>query len=394
MSTAQSGYRVGVRPFHRLSGRHGSLFVHTDAATVFEINGVRFLGAAGLAELATLPPLTATLALGSLAHPRHRFIATEVHAGSSVPYGMSDVVTGAVRARSGNSLTLMGVSLLRKNGVVNFRDSLTVNVSASTRVVREGATTGSVPVAEISVGSRITAFGDLNPGLQILDATGADDLVRILHSSLAGTVISVAGGTLRANLQTIDGRVASRYDFSGTGTSPATDASPTDYEIDVAGLALPTPAVGDPIRVRGFVRAFGAAPADFSARTVIDLSEVPALLAVDWTPATSTPFVSAGPTALLLELAGSPLLHHVFRAAVATDLVGPTPVVKPEAGGRGLFAVARAGSVQVFGDFSDYVTALQAELGTGRQADFTAAHGLYDDATAELTARRAITVVR
>ena len=71
--------------------------------TTYEINGTPFAGAAGLAQLATLPANTITVAFGTLQTTDQTFTATAVLAGSSVEGGGFDHIVGNVVARSGNT---------------------------------------------------------------------------------------------------------------------------------------------------------------------------------------------------------------------------------------------------------------------------------------------------
>ncbi len=101
-----------VRPFiHRLAEdnrRFGSLNVHVNSNTVYEINGSNFEGVSGLEELDAQSTLTAVIVIGELKsiNAQRVFVASQVYAGSSVPNGDDDVVSGHVIARSGNTLKL------------------------------------------------------------------------------------------------------------------------------------------------------------------------------------------------------------------------------------------------------------------------------------------------
>jgi hypothetical protein len=399
VDTANSSYRVGIRPFSALRGQHGRRTVVTDVNTVFEINGVNFVGNAGLAQLATLPVFSATLAVGTLESSRDRLVAQEVYAGSSVAFGTSDVVWGSVVARTGDTLTVLGASLLRANGTLTFRDTLSVNISASTKVTRQGqALTGNAASStDISVGSRIAAFGTLAGST--LDASGSDDLVRLEYSTLTGTVNAAAAGNFTMTLQTINRRRAARYNFAGTGTSSANDASPSDYAINSGGLPLTGIGAGTPVRLRGFAQPFGQAPEDFDAQTVVNLTAVDANLLVDWNPPTTGAFASVSGTGLTLNLAGAPRLHHVRRAGVASDLTAApyattAPTLAPDSTGKGLFAIAEPANVTVYTTFDGYAQALSAALAAGKAATLLSAHGSFDDPSVALTAKSITAVLR
>jgi hypothetical protein len=231
-------------------------------------------------------------------------------------------------------------------------------------------------------------LGALDQVTMTMDATSG--IARMLFTTLTGTVNSAVVGEVQMNLQTIDGRPISRFNFAGTGT-PGNDADPVNYEVATGALSLSGITSGSPVRVRGFVRRFGQAPDDFDATTVINVAALPALLAVDWLPATAAPFTSSSSSAILLNLAGTGALHHVFRGGVVTDLSGTTPTIEPQTTGTSLFAIGYQGTVTVYSQFSLYEQALQTNLAQGRRVRALAAGGSYADAATTLTAKGAVT---
>jgi len=389
VNAAASSYEIAIRPFHLLRGEHGSFTVLTGGTTSFEIDGVAYVGVAGLTALAAKPVGTATVAVGTLNVAARRFVATEVYAGSSVPWGASDAVSGNVIARSGDTLTVRGATLLRADGTFSFHDTATVLIGDNTKVVKQLATTATTK-ADISVGSHITVFGVLQDG-PTLDATSG--LARLLLTAVTGTVNSVGSGQLEMALQTIDGRPASIYNFAGTGTSSGTDADPAHYEVATGALGLSGLGSGTPVRVRGFVQPFGAAAPDFNAQTVVDVSALPAWLGVNWSPASATPFVSLSSSALTLDLGGTGDVHHLLRGGFLSDLLGfaTAPTVQPKNASLGLYAIGDAGTVTVYTQFDAYQTALAAKLADGRKARAFGAHGTFADATTTLTAGQGFT---
>jgi len=377
---AASEFTLAIRPFHLLIGDFGRLTVRTDDATMFEIDRVSYQGAAGLAQLATEPRATATVAVGKFDPASHRFLATEVYAGSSVAFGANDVVTGSVVARSGDTLTVRGASLARSSGSLSFNDDVTVTLDASTKVTRQLG--GTVTMDDISVGSRITAFGTLSGST--LDTT--DGLVRILLSSVAGTVNQIAPSLVTVDLQTINGRPVSIYDFRGTGMGGA-DSNPAAYRIATGSLNLGTLATSDPVRVRGFVVAYGqAVTQDYTAQTLIDLSDVPAWLAIHWTTAVANPFSSLTDQAMVTDIGGS-ALHDVFQRGVATDLttLSASPTVLPSGNDPSLYVIVRDRTIRLYGTFADFSTALTAELAAAHPVLTVGARGSWDPNTVTVT---------
>ncbi len=381
-------FTLVLRPFKLLQGDHGRLTFFTDSNTTFEIDQAGFTGSAGLAALAA-KRFAATIAIGSLDLTTRRFTATEVLAGTSVSFGTRDVLIGNVTARSGiNTLTVRGAELFRSDGRLSFQDTVSLTVPSGTKVVKQAAVGGTFDIGSISVGQRVTVFGTLDAlGTSMSASTG---LVRLLITQLNGHANSVpAGNTLVMTLDRIDGRPISLFNFSGTGTT-GNDAIPTSYQVATGTLSLTNIASGTRLKVRGFVRPFGQATAtnDFSAITLIDVTNAPATLVVGWPSLESTPFNSYPPGGLVVNLLNAGLLHDVFRGGVDTQLsTGDAPTVHASNPARGLFVIGTNGTVQVYTQLGNYQAALQAGLAAGRKArSFVASGGTYFDASQTLTA--------
>jgi hypothetical protein len=397
VDTMNSSFTLVLRPFNLRKGDHGRITFFTDANTAFEIDQTTFTGSAGLNALAAEPSLTAVVAIGTLDLASRRFMATEVLAGSSVPFGTDDVVTGNVLSRSGNTFVVEGAELVRSDGTLIFRDKVSVTVGASTKVRKE-ATMGAFAISDISVGQRIAVFGTLTStgvGSTAMDATNG--LARLRITQLNGVVGSAGGGAVVVNLARIDGRPIAMFNFAGTGTSPAADANPAAYAVATGALDLTGISGGTPLKVRGFVQPFGQASStdDFNAITLINAMGAPATLVVGWPTLEPAPFNGFTSGSLVVNLLNAGFFHDVFRAGVDTQLAtSDTPTVQTPDPAHGLFVIGVNGMVQVYTQFGAYQTALQADLGAGRKArSFVAFGGTYDDASKTLTAGTMATVL-
>ena len=383
-----SSYQVILCPYHRLTGDFGTMTVLTGQDTVFEIDGVSYQGAEGLSKLAAKPFGTATVAVGDQHMGFRRFVAQEVYAGSSAAYGTNDAVTGSVIARSGDNLTLRGATLARKDGTVIFNDNVTIQMADSTIVTGQGTHGTVYTIDDISVGQNISALGALSgsPGSYALDAK--QGLVRMQITVLTGTVNSLSSGSLNLNLQTINGRKVSLFNFAGTGTTSANDADPAHYRVSTGTLHLSGLSSGTPVRIRGLVRPFGQGPPDFNAWTIINTAALPATLFFDWDPSSAAPFSSNSPTGIALNSAGVGPLHHILRGWVWTDILPNTPVVQPKSASLPLYAICYQGTVQLYTQFDAYSQALQTSLSSGKKARLLSAYGTFTDATTTLDATR------
>ncbi len=281
VDVAASKFQVYMRPFrHRIAEhqRHfGVLNVFTDNETVYEIDGINYQGEAGLAALELTQQFTGVIVIGDIHRQPRRFRATQVYAGSSVPGGDLDVVKGSVMARSGNTLTVRGATLQRTDGSAIFNDAVTVQLADSTTVSKQLSMEPAAS-SDISIGQRVAVFGTLtNTDIDALELDAANGHVRMelssVHGSRAAALVD-AQFPFVVNVTSINGRNADLYDFTGSGTDAVNDADPASYEINTGVLDVSAIVTGTPVAVRGHVTAFGRAPADFDAWTVVDLSAI------------------------------------------------------------------------------------------------------------------------
>ncbi len=388
-----SSYTVRVRPWHIGPGTpFGIATVHTAALTEFEIDGSHYTGAAGLAALAALPAATATVAFGTLTLGERRYDASIVLAGSSVPGQGLDAVLGNVVARSGDTLTVRGATVVRSSGVVIYRDTVLVSIGDNTSVRKRPGLV--LDKSAISVGQRVEILGTVTSATTdaatTLDATAGR--VRLLVTHVAGLVASSNPGQVNLNLTSIDRRPVSIFDFDGTGLSSAVDADPSDYEVATGNLPLGDVAAGDAVWLFGFVQPFGAAPQDFNALTVVGLSTRSAQLALGWRPeGTTAPFSSLGPDGLVPDIANPDLgaRHVILVGGVPIDLLSlpAAPTLSPPANGRTRYAILDGQRVLVFPDFASLVTGLGERLNGNTRAYGLWAEGAWDPGANTFTAR-------
>ena len=215
-----------------------------------------------------------------------------------------DAVSGNVIKRAGNVLTVKGATLIRAGGSAVFNDSVSIQLGDGTTVHRQ-LSADSFSIADISVGQRITVFGTLtNETATQLEMDASNGSVRLLLTTVRGKVVTNANDPLVINLQSIDSRRVGLFDFAGTGMTPEQDADPAAYEVGIGTLDTSFLMQESPVKVIGFTRPFGQAPADFQAQTIVDVADINANLAIDWLPATTNPFTDISSEALTLNLEG------------------------------------------------------------------------------------------
>ena len=419
VDTANNDYTVAVRPFHESDDdKLNMLTVHTTSTTSFEINGTPYVGAAGLAQLATLPVDTIIVAFGSLQNSDQSFTALQVLGGTSVPGSGMDHIVGNVIARSGNTLTVHGAHMDGHDGSDDFvAGDTTVTIATTTAVTVEGQTSAAPmhTIAEISVGSRIEAFGKAsqNPATQSSPATSNLDAttgrVRLDFTRLQGSVGASGAGQLTLKLSAIDRQPVTLFHFAGTGASAAQDSNPADYVISTGSLDLTPFLVGQSAIGIGFVASFGAAPPDFMGVTVANhLSDgsqqhdshgedMPgdggAKLELEWGDIGSkAPFKALDAMHLDLDIANPSISgdHKIEIDSQNIDLttLASDPSIVADPLGMNLYAIAHEQShtIDNFNAFADFEAQLAADLkGTVSALKLTAS-GQYTAADNTFTA--------
>lgn len=380
-------FDVDIRPFRVRNHSFGTITVNTNEQTVYEINGVSHGSDTGLAELDNLDALTPVVVLGMYSHEHRRFLATEVFAGSSVPWDDKDILKGSIIARVDNTLTVLGATIELDDGKFHFNDSVMVQIDDTTRVNKQG-TTDAVTIADLSVGQRVVILGDMTDDSN-MDAS-TDGLVRMRYSDASGTVNTVS--PLEMALQHINRRNVGRYNFEGTGIDSANDANPDQYEIDTSTLPLDSLQANDPVIVRGFPTAFGTAPADFSANTIIDVSQISTKMFIAYgKDGSAGAVVSLDENGLLLDLESAQKRHHLKQAGIITDLhdLVSVPLIIPE-DGRSLYVISAGRSGDVVTSWDDFQAKLEALLQDGHQVIFAHVWGQYDATAPSLTSRHVV----
>ena len=399
-------YVVDVRPFDMRDRKFGEVTVHTDSSTTFDVNGTSYTGSAGLDALAAAGAGTVTAAFGTLTTATREFDAASVNAGTSVAGAGVDAVSGEVVARNGDVLTVRGANVIRNSDGSHFaRGRVQVTLGPNTKVVKGGTVPATAAaIGDISVGQSIEAFGSATPvvssamsGDWTLDATAGR--VRMRETPVYGFVKQASTGALTLQLDSIAGRKVAAFDFTGTGQTQAQDADPANYEVATGALDLSALSINEPAKLIGFPTAFGAAPPDFTARSIVDFPTLPAMLTLTWGPGgTTTPFTSQDASGLVLNLASAEIgrLHFITVGPRVLNLLSmpASPSIVPPANGPTAYLIVMKDESHSFHDFADFVAELGTRLnGTTAMVSFTAS-GSYDGDSNVVTARSIVVVLK
>jgi len=326
------------------------------------------------------------------------FSATQVIAGSSLQGGGFDRVSGIVTGRSGNTFTVDDATLLTNAGTNTLVfGTTTVTVGPNTQITEFGeTTTDSTGIAQISVGSLVYAFGTAGTTGATLDASAGR--VRVGQTTASGLVVTAEGTnatTLSLNLAQLGGRSAAAFDFVGTGSTTANDATAAAYVVNTGTADLTNASVGEPVQVTGYPAPFGSASStgDFLQQSAfLDYTTINAVLVLDWT-GTSAPFASLTTSQIQLDAknTGIGTRHTIQVGAQSFNIIGigtdPT-IIPSSSSSNTVFTIGHSvsGSYENFNTFSSFITQLQTELAGSVIATGITAFGQYTSSSYQFSA--------
>ncbi len=322
--------------------------------------------------------------------------ATQVYAGNTLEGAGVDRVIGEIRSRVGNVITVHGASLLARSGALSFINDASLTVGDATIVNTDGSGATGQTISALSVGQRIQAIGqgtvDATTGAITIDATAGE--VRLQPTRAWGTLKTAAPGSLAMNLLSIGPHEVSAFDFTGTGSTPAADASAANYVVNTGTTdESATPAV-TLLRVDGLVNSFGSAPPAFNASAVTAAPAIQSVLQVEWLNGGAVaPFLSSNSSGLVIDLANANLgsVHEIDTGPSGLDLkiLSASPLIVPDANGTNFSVGGGTGLVlNSFTTFSAFVTQLGTDLNGTTAMRKLVALGHYDDGTKTFTATR------
>ena len=379
-------FELAVRPFRHRTGRFGEFTVGVNADTRYDVDGAGYVGSDGLAALSQLDADALVVAMGIVANGGMR--AQVVIAGASVPDASADVVRGVVSSRDGDVLDVSGAVREAANGRRHSRGTYSVTIGDMTQISAPGIDPALLGSNSVSVGQRVVVWGEFVDDMTI-DATAGR--VRMELSDLAGVVAEA--NPIAVDLYSLNGHRPGLYDFAGTGDTALNDADPDFYEIDTSVLPLPFVIDGDIVRVRGLVNAFGLAPPDFLARTVIALEgdHRSAAVKIGWQEGTGTPFSSVSLDRIDIDLSAArkSLKVRGIPAGFFHDLETVAFIATDD--GAGVYGIRVRGEADItlYSTFEDLTEALLAQLEAGNLLHRIDATGKYNVVATELTAGRA-----
>jgi len=381
-------FYVEIKPFipmvQNSDGLFGKIRVSTGDGTLYFINGKSYQGSDGLNELARSEYMNdSVLVLGELSVNPYDLLAQEVYVGSSVPWkGSDNVVNGNVTARSGNIITIRGVSIVNTDGRLQFYKTAKVELDESSTRVSRQFSQSAFSIDDISVGQRVMVFFSSSNANNSADGEitiAPANAVRMMMTHLRGIVTKKSTGIMEVEIKTIDCMKHEDFNFSNAGTYY------NKYKIAASNTLLQKVKAGNRVKVWGFVNQFGHADnPDFNATTLINISKALGLMHVNWKPAYEKAF-SQTDNSLILNYDQLGKFHFLYRAGlvdnIVTDFSGQAAI---KSANSGIFIVQQGIPFFWYTDFSKFLDKLEEY--NGYDVRYITAIGTFDDDTASLSA--------
>jgi hypothetical protein len=419
-----NNFTMNARSFFDTQGSPvGAIEVQTNDNTTYNINGVPYKGAAGLAAVNGLQVNTIIEAFGTygdLNNIKPNLIATDVYAGVAVENVLTDRITGTIASHNGNTLHIRGAEVEARNGnipigvAVSFLNDLSLTIGGTTLVTVDGhPELQAVSNQYLSIGQQVDIEAllvvDAN-NIAILDANGnpqwdaTSGLIRLTPTTGWGVpgATAVTGG-IEAGLLTLGGFQPAGLTFTGTGSATGEDSNPTQYQIVTTGIDTSAIATAPLFRFDGLVNQFGTAPPDFTASSVTAGSATDQIMTVQWSGSgTTAPFVTKDTNGLVVSISGASLGSYHFvqtgpltiadpstTVDLATLSTNPTIVADPSLTSQ--FAIGNPTSttgLSIFHDYASLLTNLNTALNGTNTIQKLVAVGKYDPASNTFTAYR------
>jgi hypothetical protein len=407
---------LSVMPFNSTAAGGGPLAVILSDLTTYEINGTESTGVTGQGQLATSGTGALAIAYGTLSNVNPvatttasgqtsatpatvSFVASQVLAGGSVQGSGLDRVSGTVAARSGDTLALEDATLVGADGLETFiGGTTTVLMGANTLVTVFGqGGTQLNDALQVSVGSVIDAFGvasvassDTATDTATLDVSAGR--VRLDNTTASGLVTAQGSGALNLNLAFLGGRAIAPFDFVGSGAAAAQYQVSTD-QASTGALDLTNSTPGAPVIVTGLTAAFGAAPPNFIAATLLDPTTIQAELVLDYGAGTAAPFTTYNGTAIDVDIRNPSIgaRHEIQVGAQTINVLGlasDVAIVPAVTASNTVFTIGHSASSssENFETYAAFIARVQAELQGATLATGVTAAGQYTASTATLSA--------
>lgn len=382
VNTETNTVALDLIPMRLRTGQFGDYNLSVNEETIYEIDGAEYKDSEGLALLSQLSEQTPIVAFGGPSEEAEtRYLATQILAGSSVPWAEKDVLKGVITARAEDVISIQGAVIETREKAGHFQTDVSLQVSEQTIVT--GYRLGDADITNLSVGQRILALGEFDAQSNTFNSQ--DGHVRMKLNAIVGEVVQAS--PLALDLSHINKRPAETFDFTGTGVDEANDANPDQYEVNSSTLDLSLVEVNEWMQVRGYPSAFGTSPSDFDALSIInpDFGSHPARMAAMWEPNTSGG-LSVESGALLLALDNAKSKLHLKGVPGSSKLDMSVEKISSSYDTGRFSILTRGKGIHSYSNFEDFLNSVNNYVQEGYMVHRLTAKGQYAESNHTLDA--------
>ncbi|MFT6907505.1 MAG: hypothetical protein ACJAS1_004189 [Oleiphilaceae bacterium] len=384
VNAAEQLVTLDVKPMRLKQGEFGQFTFAVNSETKYEINGVEYNAETGISALASLSASPPLVAFGvNIKDDDLPYLASQVIAGTSVPWNNQDVLKGTITARADNNLTIEGAVVEAAGQAGHFRQSITMSIGENSIVT--GYRLGDADITNLSVGQEILALGSYDQSISAFNSN--DGAVRMKLNRIVGEVVQQS--PLAIDLSHINKRPVSVFDFAGTGISELDDADPSNYQINTSNLDLSGIETSEWLQVRGYPTNFGSAPNDFDALSIINpqFSSHAARFMVKWDDDAEATLNTQNQVLNIITTQARSKLHLVGVPG-SSQLDMNVATISAE-GETGIYAIlGRGEGIHVYLDFGNFISALNSYIEQGFMPKHLTAGGNYSDDTDNLSSMK------
>lgn len=384
---------VNIRPMAKKQGEFGEFDVVLDDESVIEVDGEVLSLADAMTNLAEQGDDFPIVAYGAVsideATDAKSLDATQILAGSSVPWFGKDVFKGMVSDLMDGVTYVSGLTIDTDAVTREHISNQTFITSDSSQFVSR--TSEEVDVSYLVPGQRIEALGQWSGAdAETVNFDASDETIRILLSKVMGQVVSVdENDIVTLDVARFNKRpeklIKRRHNKKQNGE--ASNVELDNVLVDISGLSQVEVLAGDWINAVGFVspNSVVEGEVDMTAKAVtkFDVSETELTYIGFWGRQGGTPTISDSAIIVSTESGEHGMKYRFNPENVMPELSQVTFI----AGGETKqFAIRQRGEqTEFFDDYSAYLVALSAKLEDDNTVNGLQAKGMLNQETGEFS---------
>ena len=371
---------LNVKPMRKRGGDFGELVVHFDQDSKLEVDGEAMATEAALAFLAEQGEDFPVVVFGTVVTAeeagQNTFTATQLFAGTSVPWSGKDVFKGLVTKLESGVTYVSGLTIDTDIPQRAHVKDVTLMLDDSTTYANRGD--NFTDASFLVPGQRVEALGQFSQSEALSSFNVSGETVRILMSTILGQVAEIdEAGLLTLDVERFNqrpGKMIKRH---------STMMEFDSLMIDTSGLTQVDVDTGDWVKVVGYFNPIvdGEEQADLNASGLVkyEVSESELKYSGHWGAEGDAPQISEDNASMVIDMEqGRHKMNFRFNPVnVMPDIASLTLVTEED---EGKFALRERGEQTLFfTSLAELLTSLKPKLEQGTVSSIQAKGSLSED---------------